>query len=242
MSNNFNKYYDLIFFNKNYKREVSYILKKTRKIKVERILDTGCGTGTHSDLLYKSKKAKIFGLDTNRYLINTAKKKNPNIYFRNVDLKSIKEKNFDLVISMFNVVNYFKNLKKLIFFFKEIKNKTSKNSLFIFDAWNGSFNFKKTIVKEKRIIKNKNFILINHIKTIKNPSSKKVSLNYKIMINFIKKSKKINIKYKLIQFLWTPNEIKKALTLAGFKSVIIRKSFSNKSFTKKDLKLIFLAR
>ncbi len=62
------------------------------------------------------------------------------------------------------------------------------------------------------------------------------------MINFIKKSKKINIKYKLIQFLWTPNEIKKALTLAGFKSVIIRKSFSNKFFTKKDLKLIFLAR
>ena len=69
MSNNFNKYYDLIFFNKNYKKEVSYILKKTRKIKVKKILDVGCGTGTHSDLIYKSKKTKIFGLDKNRYLI-----------------------------------------------------------------------------------------------------------------------------------------------------------------------------
>ena len=75
MSNNFNKYYDLIFFNKNYKKEVSYILKKTRKIKVKKILDAGCGTGTHSDLIYKSKKTKIFGLDKNRYLINIAKKK-----------------------------------------------------------------------------------------------------------------------------------------------------------------------
>ena len=242
MSNNFNKYYDLIFFNKNYKKEVSYILKKTRKIKIKKILDAGCGTGTHSDLIYKSKKIKIFGLDKNRYLINTAKKKNPNIYFRNVSLKSIKEKNFDLVLSMFNVVNYFKDLKSLIFFFREIKNKTSKNSLFIFDAWNGSFNFKSKVVKEKRVIKNKDFILINHIESIKNPLSNKVSLNYKIIIDFIKKSKKINIKYKLIQFLWTPNEIKKALILAGFKSVIIKKSFSNKSFTKKDLKLIFLAR
>ena len=143
---------------------------------------------------------------------------------------------------MFNVVNYFKDLKNLIFFFREIKNKTSKNFLFIFDAWNGSFNFKSKVVKEKRIIKNKDFILTNHIKSIKTPSSNKVSLNYKIIIDFIKKSKKINIKHQLIQFLWTPNEIKKALILAGFKSVIIKKSFSNKSFTKKDLKLIFLAR
>ena len=84
--------------------------------------------------------------------------------------------------------------------------------------------------------------MTNHIKSIKTPSSNKVSLNYKIIIDFIKKSKKINIKHQLIQFLWTPNEIKKALILAGFKSVIIKKSFSNKSFTKKDLKLIFLAR
>ena len=242
MSNNFNKYYDLIFFNKNYKKEVSYILKKTRKIKVKKILDVGCGTGTHSDLIYKSKKTKIFGLDKNRYLINIAKKKNPNIYFRNVSLKSIKEKNFDLVLSMFNVVNYFKDLKNLIFFFREIKNKTSKNSLFIFDAWNGSFNFKSKVVKEKRIIKNKDFILINHIRSIKNPLSNKVSLNYKIIINFIKKSKRINIKHQLIKFLWTPKEITKALILAGFKSVIIKKSFSDKPFTKKDLKIIFLVR
>ena len=242
MSNNFYKYYDLIFFNKDYKKEVSYILKKTRKIKIKKILDAGCGTGTHSGLIYKSKKTKIFGLDKNKYLIKTAKKKNPNIYFRKGNLNSIKEKNFDLVLSMFNVVNYFKDLKNLIFFFRKIKNKTSKNSIFIFDAWNGSFNFKSKVVKEKRIIKNKNFILVNHIKSIKNHSSKKVYLNYNIIIDFIKKNKKINIKHKLIQFLWTPNEIKKALTLAGFKSIIIKKSFSNKSFTNKDLKLIFLAR
>ena len=242
MSNSFYKYYDLIFFNKNYKKEVSYILKKTKKIKVKKILDIGCGTGTHSDLIYKIKKTKIFGLDKNRYLINIAKKKNPNIYFKNGNLNSIKEKNFDLVLSMFNVINYIKEFKQLVFFFKKIKNKTSKNSIFIFDAWNGSFNFESKVVKEKRIIKNKNFILINHIKSIKNYSSKIFFLNYNIINEFIKNNKKINIKHHLIQFLWSPNEIKKALILAGFKSIIMKKSFSNKSFTNKDLKLIFLVR
>ena len=46
---------------------------------------------------------------------------------------------------------------------------------------------------------------------------------------------------KLIQFLWTPAEIKKALIIAGFKSIVIKKSFTDRSFSKKDLKIIFLA-
>ena len=55
MSNNFDKYYDLIFLNKNYKKEVLYILKKIKKIKVSKILDVGCGTGTHINLISKKK-------------------------------------------------------------------------------------------------------------------------------------------------------------------------------------------
>ena len=154
----------------------------------------------------------------------------------------MKENNFDLIISLFNVVNYFKNLEKLTYFFKEIKKKTSKKSIFIFDAWNGSFNFSNEIVEEKRILKNKDFILTNHIKSIKKLLSKKISLNYKININFLKNDKKIKINCMLTQYLWTPEEIKKALVASGFKSIVIKKSFSNKSFTKKDLKIIFLVR
>ena len=142
---------------------------------------------------------------------------------------------------MFNVVNYFNDKEKLINFFKDIKNKMSKKSLFIFDAWNGSFNFTNETVEETRVIKNKNFILTNNIKSIKKNLSKKVSLNYSIILNFLKSDKKIKINHKLIQFLWTPAEIKKALIIAGFKSIVIKKSFTNRSFSKKDLKIIFLA-
>ena len=240
MSNNFDKYYDLIFSNKNYKKEVSYILKKTKPLNIKKILDVGCGTGTHSNLIYKDPKIKIFALDKNKAAIKIAKKKNKYIYFSNKNLKSLKENNFDLIISMFNVVNYFKDLKKLTSFFKDIKKKTSKNSLFIFDAWNGSFNFNNKIVEEKRILKNQNFILINRIKSIKKTLSKKISLYYKINFNFLKKNKKIQINKKLSQYLWNPKEIRDALIVAGFKSIVIKKSFSNKSFSKKDLKIIFL--
>ena len=117
----------------------------------------------------------------------------------------------------------------------------SKKSLFIFDACNGSFNFTNETVEETRVIKNKNFILTNNIKSIKKNLSKKVSLNYSIILNFLKSDKKIKINHKLIQFLWTPAEIKKALIIAGFKSIVIKKSFTNRSFSKKDLKIIFLA-
>ena len=75
MLNNFDKYYDLIFADKNYKKEVSYILKKSKKIRIKKILDIGCGTGTHADLIHKSIKKKIIGLDKNKKLIGMAKKK-----------------------------------------------------------------------------------------------------------------------------------------------------------------------
>ena len=240
MLNNFDKYYDLIFLKKDYQKEVSYILKNVKKITINKILDVGCGTGTHSNLIYKKIKIKIFALDKNKSLIKIAKSKNKNINFSNNSLKSIKENNFDLIISMFNVVNYFKDKKKLVDFFKDIKKKTSKNSIFIFDAWNGSFNFNDAIVEEERIVKNKLFFFSNCIKSIKYPLSKKISLNYKINLNFLENDKKIKINHKLIQFLWTPEEIKKALIISGFKSIIIKKSFTNRFFSKKDLKIIFL--
>ena len=240
MKNNFEKHYDLIFANKDYKKEVSYILRKAKPINLKKILDVGCGTGTHSNLIYKKKKIKIIAIDSNKESIKIAKNKNKNITFSSNDLKSIKENNFDLIISMFNVVNYFKNIKKLTSFFKDIKKKAAKNSLFIFDAWNGSFIFNSKIVEEKRILKNKDFILTNHIKSIKNLSSKKITLNYKINVDLFKKNKKINIRKILIQYLWTPKEIKNALILAGFKSIIIKKSFSDEPFLNKDLKIIFL--
>ena len=241
MRNNFDKYYDLIFSQKDYKREVLYIFKKTKKIKLSKILDVGCGTGSHSNLIYKNKKIKIIALDRSKSAIKIARNKNKNILFSTKSLKLIEENKFDLVISMFNVVNYFKDKKKLNKFFKDIKNKMSKESLFIFDALNGSFSFTNESVEEKRVIKNKNFILTNNIKSIKKNLSKKISLNYSIILNFLKSDKKIKINHKLIQFLWTPAEIKKGLINAGFKSIIIKKSFTDRSFTKKDLKIIFLA-
>ena len=240
MKNNFEECYDLIFSKKNYKREVAYILKKAKKIKIKKILDIGCGTGTHSNLIYKNKKIKIVALDKNKRVIKIAKNKNKNIHFSSKNLKSLRENNFDSIISMFNVVNYFRNLKKLTSFFKDIKQKASKDSVFIFDVWNGSFNFNKEIIEEERTFKNKSFTLINKIKSVKKLLSKKIYLYYKININFFKESKKIKIESMLIQYLWTPKEIKNALIAAGFKSIIIKRSFSNKSFSKKDLKIIFL--
>ena len=241
MGINFDKYYDLIFSKKNNKKEVLYILKKAKKIKLCKILDVGCGTGSHSNLIYKNKKIKIIALDINKSAIKIAKNKNKNIHFSTKSLRLIRENNFDLIISMFNVVNYFKEKKKLINFFKDIKKKMSKKSLFIFDAWNGSFNFTKETVEEKRVIKNKGFILTNNVKSIKKNLSKKVLLNYSIILNLLKNDQRIKINHKLIQFLWTPTEIKKALILSGFKSIVIKKSFTNIPFSKKDLKIIFLA-
>jgi len=151
MLNNFDKYYDLIFADKNYKKEVSYILKKTKKIRIKKILDIECGTGTHANLNNKSIKKKIIGLDKNKKLIGIAKKKNNDINFKNVYLKKINEKNFELIISMFNVVNYFKDYKKLILFFKEVKKKILKIYFLFFTIRIVLLILKKKLLKKNGI-------------------------------------------------------------------------------------------
>ncbi|MEZ4689336.1 MAG: class I SAM-dependent methyltransferase [Ignavibacteria bacterium] len=69
------KYYDLLYKSKNYKKETDYILKFIRKYKpdAKSILDLGCGTGRH-DLLFSRKGFNIPVLKSPKKCIQLPKK------------------------------------------------------------------------------------------------------------------------------------------------------------------------
>ncbi|MBN2101329.1 MAG: class I SAM-dependent methyltransferase [Candidatus Aenigmarchaeota archaeon] len=113
------KYYDVIYYWKDYSKEAGLLVKlisKYKKSEGKELLEAGCGTGHH--LQFLKDNFKCTGTDINQEMLNVAKKKNKDVTFRKADMIDMKlNKKFDVIISMFSSIGYVKtitNLKKTL--------------------------------------------------------------------------------------------------------------------------------
>ena len=139
-SGKFVENYDLIFSKKDYNSETEFILNAHNMYsehKLKNILDIGCGTGTHSHILASETEANIHGFDTSAEMIKMANKKYNKILNCSFSENNIPDLNYDLVISMFYVVNHILSLSDLENYFKLASSNCREEGIFIFDCFNG---------------------------------------------------------------------------------------------------------
>ncbi len=136
-------YYDLIYKDKDYNREcnmIEQIFSKFSDIEIKTILDFGCGTGGHANLL-ANRGYKVTGVDLSDEMIQIALNKRPltdNPTFHKGDIKEILfNQEFDAVICMFAVIGYQVENGDLINTFKNACKHLKKGGIFIFDCWYG---------------------------------------------------------------------------------------------------------
>ncbi len=102
-------FYDIFNKDRPYNLEAKFLLDtlQTRK----RVLDVGCGTGTHFDIL-ENLGYIVEGIDINRKMIDVAKTKvKGNIY--ESDLLTFKtDERYDAIISMKDVFNHLKSYEE----------------------------------------------------------------------------------------------------------------------------------
>jgi len=70
-------YYDILYQDKDYKKECDFlekIFEKYSKKRINSILDLGCGTGSHSLILAK-RDYEVSGVDLSSQMINRARNK-----------------------------------------------------------------------------------------------------------------------------------------------------------------------
>ena len=136
------KYYDDIYSKKDYIRESEFIESNSN---IKKLLDVGCGTGTHLESLYKPERI-FYGIDLSEEMIRFANDKfndNNDVSCIHSNVVNFKEdNNFDTIISMFNVVNHILNLDELDKYFKSISELLLNGGTFIFDCFNGASVFK----------------------------------------------------------------------------------------------------
>ncbi len=129
----FAKYYDKFYKNKNYNKEVEFLINFINKN--DKIIDIGCGTGIHASLL-QQKGFDIEGLDFSKEMLDIAKTRlHSNLYLQNMLDINI-DKKYDVIISMFAVINHLKDTQELEKCFKNLKKILTDNGKIIIDLHN----------------------------------------------------------------------------------------------------------
>ena len=111
------KYYDDIYsaMGKDYAAEADKLHELIQQYKHRdgnTLLDVACGTGTHAGLL--SKHYNVEGIDLNADMLRAARKKHPEIRFRQADMRNFDAgRSFDVITCMFSAIGYMRTKAEL---------------------------------------------------------------------------------------------------------------------------------
>ena len=209
------EYYDLIYKDKDYEREVNFIEEIFGESKPKKILEVGCGTGNYTKILLE-RGYEVTAVDISEDMLEIARRK-CNCTLIKGDIKDIAlNEKFDTCVAMFAVMGYITKNSDIIKALNNIRRHLKPNGVFVFDVWNGLAVLR--LLPEQRIKEVEN----NEIKIIRFavPSLRAFDhiceVNYKLLI--INKENdtfnKINEKH-IVRFYF-PQEITHYLEDAGF--------------------------
>ena len=149
--NTYSKYYDFLYKNKYYKKEVLFLKKTFKKFNLKQtkdILSLGCGTCEH-DILFAKEGYSVTGIDLSSSMLEIAKQKakskNVSIDLKKGDVRTFRTtKKFDAIIAMFNIAGYQNTLEDFNKFIKTAEVHLKKDGLLLFDAW-----YQPAVLKDK---------------------------------------------------------------------------------------------
>jgi SAM-dependent methyltransferase len=158
--------YDLLNQGKNYGSEVKFVIDLFKKHAsanlIGSILDLGSGSGQHLMEFSHSlqNKPDLFGVDVSEHLCDFARSSlgsrativTSNIADFKIDVK------FDLVTSLYHVVNYQSHPKALIDFLKAIKRNLKNDGIAVLDFWNLSAWYADPPIVRVKEIATSNFV------------------------------------------------------------------------------------
>ncbi len=220
----YSKFYDIIYQDKDYKRECDWIENALEKFGISgrKILDLGCGSGNHAIELAK-RGYEVVALDKSQYMmekaVEKAKNENLKIDFINKDIRDFKLGiKFDAIISMFSVISYITENRDLLSTFSNVRGHLKDGGIFIFDAWFGPAILHKKPepkIKEIKISDSEKIIRLTFPEL--NILDHTVEITYKVFYISQNSFEEFEESHKVRYFF--PKEIVFFLNTAGFEKV-----------------------
>ena len=235
---NFSKplFYKNMYKDKKYKKEINFIINKIRDLSKKNIikgntniLDLGCGVGGHSEK-FADAGFIVTSVDINRDMLNTIPK-NKKITTYHSDILTINlKKKFQIIVSLFHVINYI-NKKDIFKFFEICSKHLDKNHYLVLDSWHASavINLKPISTSKEFIYKNTK--IIRKSKSLLNTNKDQVKVRHDF---FAKSIHQNNFMFHEIHNMsyYSITELKNYASLFNLKLI---KTYNNFSNTQSDI-------
>jgi SAM-dependent methyltransferase len=133
------KYYDEIYAaeGKDYPAEANIVhklIQKYRKSTGKALLDVGCGTGIHANLL--SRHYQVQGLDLDKKMLAVARGNYPQIKFQQGDMVNFQLINkFDVIVSLFSAIGYARTKTRLHRTIKNMSQHLASGGVLLIEPW-----------------------------------------------------------------------------------------------------------
>ncbi len=184
----YSQYYDLLYEDKDYVGEVEYIdnLIKENTTNAESILDMGCGTGKHAELLCKEGYI-VHGIDLSKDMLKIAENRRDGIEnkltfsYSNIQDLNLNKK-FDVVVSLFHVMSYQNSNEELINAFEVAKNHLKDDGIFIFDFWYGPAVLTDLPITRVKRLENKTIKVSRIAEPSMHPQANITDVNFNVFI------------------------------------------------------------
>jgi SAM-dependent methyltransferase len=182
---NYARYYDLLYKDKDYQAEVEYIHSLIKKFRPDTstILDIGCGTGKHANLLCE-KGYELTGIDLSDEMIKIAqnnKHKKASYSLGNATSFQFNKK-FDTITSLFHVLSYQTDNESVNNMFQSVSEHLVSGGLFIFDFWYGPAVLSdRPVVRIKRL-EDASIKVTRLAEPVINAQTNIVDVNYELQI------------------------------------------------------------
>jgi SAM-dependent methyltransferase len=131
----YSNYYDLLYENKNYEREVEYVAATIKEIQptAKTILEFGSGTGLHGILLGK-KGYEVFGIERSAEMVSKASLRGFQSVVGDITAYS-SDRKYDAVVSLFHVISYLTTNEQVVKCFRNANRHLTNRGIFMFDVW-----------------------------------------------------------------------------------------------------------
>ena len=137
--------YDLLHRNKDYSAEVDSVMNLSRTLGMDRVkiaVEIGCGTGNHTSELV-DRGLHVMAIDIDPNILEIAKNKMSvdrvrSVVFRHAKIQDLNAASADVVVALFNVINYIHTESELRSLFVGAAKNLRSGGVLIFDCWNGN--------------------------------------------------------------------------------------------------------